>query len=113
MDSSEAEFLFDCVLACEQAELGAVEARAEQLVDGLLKGSEVMEDADRLANRRGGPTLPWVSYINCSRLRVRPGPGSTTKRAPSRQFSDLPWDEIWGDTIRERLHFHMMRSGRQ
>jgi hypothetical protein len=31
-----AELFFDCVLACEQTELGTVEAGAEQLVDGLL-----------------------------------------------------------------------------
>jgi hypothetical protein len=54
---SVTELRFDRVLGCEQAELGAIEARVEQLVDRLLKGSGVMEDADGFAKSRGRANL--------------------------------------------------------
>ena len=57
-----AELFFDCVLACEQAELGTVEAGAEQLVDRLLKGIGVMEDADRLADRSSRTAFAFIPH---------------------------------------------------
>jgi hypothetical protein len=55
-----AELLLHGRLAREQTAGGAIEARARQLVDGILEGHELMKHADRLT-RGGGRFLGHTS----------------------------------------------------
>jgi hypothetical protein len=93
-----AELGLDRVLGCEQAELGTVEAGAEQLVDSLLKGIRVMEDADRLAKGRGRANFA-LDVVN----RLLPVESSawtrTTGATSSRQLPGLPRSEIWRNVV--------------
>jgi hypothetical protein len=74
-----AEFLVDRLLAGEEAELGAVKARLEQLVDGGLQRLGAVEDTDGFSNDTAllsighGVGTPW----QCSRPVLEGQSGGT------------------------------------
>jgi hypothetical protein len=56
---SVAELAFDRALTGQQAQVRAVEPRAQQIVDGVQKRFAIVEDANRLAN---GLRLTWSGH---------------------------------------------------